>query len=134
MEGMESITFEKNLNAINNLIDGIRNHLTSALELSGDSVGTYVWGIIGGISSEYVDLIIKALLLIKYHLFEIKKHLNTFQEKNELSKVFVGIQNTIDQLNEIRIKSWFIQMEFWFLIEEIQDYAKEMLENFSIYA
>ena len=102
---MESITFEKNLNAINNLIDGIRNHLTSALELSGDSVGTYVGGIIGGISSEYVDLIIKALLLIKYHLFEIKKHLNTFQEKNELSKVFVGIQNTIDQLNEIRIKS-----------------------------
>ncbi len=134
MEGMESITFEKNLNAINNLIDGIRNHLTSALELSGDSVGTYVGGIIGGISSEYVDLIIKALLLIKYHLYEIKKHLNTFQEKNELSKVFVGIQNTIDQLNEIRIKSWFIQMEFWFLIEEIQDYAKEMLENFSIYA
>lgn len=134
MEWMESITFEKNLNAINNLIDGIRNHLTSALELSGDSVGTYVGGIIGGISSEYVDLIIKALLLIKYHLYEIKKHLNTFQEKNELSKVFVGIQNTIDQLNEIRIKSWFIQMEFSFLIEEIQDYAKEMLENFSIYA
>lgn len=100
-----SMSLDKNLNAINNLIDGIRNHLTSALELSGDSVGTYAGGVISGISNEYVDLIIKALLLIKYHLHEIKNHLNDFQEKSELSKIFIGIQNTIDQLNEIRIKS-----------------------------
>jgi len=125
---------ETHLNSINMICNSIMESLSSALEVSGESVGEFWWSMASSISTEFVDLIIKHLLLIKYHLHEIRKHLNDFQEKLDLEKVFVWLQNTIDQLNIIRIQSWFIQREFSFLIEEIQYEARALMEQFSIYA
>lgn len=129
-----SPSVETHLNSINMICNSIMESLSSALEVSGESVGEFWGSMASSISTEFVDLIIKHLLLIKYHLHEIKKHLNDFQEKIDLEQIFIWLQNTIDQLNSIRIQSWFIQREFSFLIEEIQYEAKSLMENFSIYA
>jgi hypothetical protein len=43
--------------------------------------------------------------MIKYHVREIKKFLSSFSSYEDLRNIFVGLQNTIDTLNEIRIKS-----------------------------
>ncbi len=129
-----STKVESHMNSITKLCENISNCLSSALELTWESVGTYTGGIISWISNEYVDLIIKHLLMIKYHVREIKKFLSSFSSYEDLRNIFVGLQNTIDTLNEIRIKSWFIQREFSFLIEEIQHDCNCILENFSIYS
>ena len=135
MNAMETgtIKLETHLNSITKLCENITNCIASALEIWGESVGQYSGSVISGMSWEYVDLIIKHLRLIRYHIAEIKKHLKTFEYKEDLIQVFVGLQSTIDLLNTIRIKSWFIQYNFSFLIEEIQSECLMILENFSIY-
>jgi hypothetical protein len=50
--------------------------LISALEVNAESVGQYGGGVAHQISTEYIDLLIKNILKIKYHLLRLEKEIN----------------------------------------------------------
>ena len=83
---MESLNSIQSNEKLSNLIDKINetcNALISALEVNAQSVGEYGGWVAHQISTEYVDILIKNILKIKYHLLHLEKELKNWLISSE---------------------------------------------------
>ena len=76
MESLNSIQANETLSNLMDKINETCNALISALEINVKSVGQYGGSIAHQINTEYIDILIKNILKIKYHLVRLEKELN----------------------------------------------------------
>ena len=76
MESTNSIQSNENLANLMDKINETCDALISALEINAESVGQYGGWVAHQISTEYIDLLIKNILKIKYHLLRLEKEIN----------------------------------------------------------
>ena len=103
---MESINSIQSNEKLSNLMDKINetcDALISALEVNAQSVGEYGWWVAHQISTEYVDLLIKNILKIKYHLLRLERELNNWliNSQEELKCIVEWLLNTIDTIDTV---------------------------------
>jgi hypothetical protein len=76
MESLNSIQSNEKLSNLMDKINETCDALISALEVNAQSVGEYGGCVAHQINTEYVDILIKNILKIKYHLLRLEKELN----------------------------------------------------------
>jgi hypothetical protein len=135
---MEPLNLSSNVsNNISQLMENINttcNALLSALEVNAQSVGGYGGTILQQFDSEFVDRIIKNLLKIKFHLSKISKELKNglISSPEELTYVFGGLQELIDQFDSLLLQDGFMRNQFSFLIDEMKANITAILEKIDI--
>ena len=113
---MESVNSIQSNEKLSNLMDKINetcNALISALEINAESVGAYGGWVAHQISTEYIDLLIKNILKIKYHLVRLEKELNN------------GLISSQDELK-------YLRNQFSFATDELKDLITKMLDEITI--
>ena len=110
------------------------NALISALEINTQYIGGYTWWIAHKISTEYIDILIKNILKIKYHLFRLEKELNNWliKSKEELKDIVGWLLETLDTIDSICTTDWYLRNQFSFVIEELKTMIIKMLDEINI--
>ena len=134
MESSNSILSNEKLS---NLIDKINetcNALISALEVNAESVGGYSWWVAHQINTEYIDILIKNILKIKYHLLRLEKELNNWfaSSQNELKYIIWGLLDTIDTIDTVCANDGYLRNQFSFATDELKDLITKMLDEITI--
>ena len=134
---MESLNSVQSNEKLSNLMDKISetcNALISALEVNAQSVGEYGGWVAHQINTEYVDLLIKNILKIKYHLFRLEKELNNWliTSKEELKDIVGWLLETLDTIDSICTTDWYLRNQFSFVIEELKTMIIKMLDEINI--
>ena len=134
MESSNSILSNEKLS---NLIDKINetcNALISALEVNAESVGGYSWWVAHQINTEYIDVLIKNILKIKYHLLRLEKELNNWfaSSQNELKYIIWGLLDTIDTIDTVCANDGYLRNQFSFATDELKDLITKMLNEITI--
>lgn len=134
---MESTNLLPSNEKLSNLIDRINetcNALISALEINAESVGGYSGWVAHQISTEYIDILIKNILKIKYHLLHLEKELNngfTFS-KDELKYIIGWLLDTIDAIDTVCTNDWYLRNQFSFATDELKNLINKMLNEITI--
>ena len=134
MESSNSILSNEKLS---NLIDKINetcNALISALEVNAESVGWYSWWVAHQINTEYIDILIKNILKIKYHLLRLEKELNNWfaSSQDELKYIIWGLLDTIDTIDTVCANDGYLRNQFSFATNELKDLITKMLDEITI--
>ena len=134
MESSNSILSNEKLS---NLIDKINetcNALISALEVNAESVGGYSWWVAHQINTEYIDILIKNILKIKYHLLRLEKELNNWfaSSQDELKYIIWGLLDTIDTIDTVCANDGYLRNQFSFATNELKDLITKMLDEITI--
>ena len=134
---MESTNSVQSNEKLSNLMDKINetcDALISALEINAQSVGEYGWWIAHQISTEYVDLLIKNILKIKYHLLRLEKELNNglINSQEELKCIVEWLLNTIDAIDTVCINDGYLRNQFSFATDELKELITKMLDEITI--
>ncbi len=134
---MESINSIQSNEKLSNLMDKINetcDALISALEVNAQSVGEYGWWVAHQISSEYVDLLIKNILKIKYHLLRLERELNNWliNSQEELKCIVEWLLNTIDTIDTVCINDGYLRNQFSFATDELKELITKMLDEITI--
>ena len=134
MESSNSILSNEKLS---NLIDKINetcNALISALEVNAESVGGYSWWVAHQINTEYIDILIKNILKIKYHLLRLEKELNNWfaSSQDELKYIIWGLLDTIDTIDTVCANDGYLRNQFSFATDELKDLITKMLDEITI--
>ena len=134
MESSNSILSNEKLS---NLIDKINetcNALISALEINAESVGGYSWWVAHQINTEYIDILIKNILKIKYHLLRLEKELNNWfaSSQNELKYIIWGLLDTIDRIDTVCANDGYLRNQFSFATDELKELITKMLNEITI--
>lgn len=134
MESSNSILSNEKLS---NLIDKINetcNALISALEVNAESVGWYSWWVAHQINTEYIDILIKNILKIKYHLLRLEKELNNWfaSSQDELKYIIWGLLDTIDTIDTVCANDGYLRNQFSFATDELKDLITKMLDEITI--
>ena len=134
MESSNSILSNEKLS---NLIDKINetcNALISALEINAESVGGYSWWVAHQINTEYIDILIKNILKIKYHLLRLEKELNNWfaSSQDELKYIIWGLLDTIDTIDTVCANDGYLRNQFSFATNELKDLITKMLDEITI--
>ena len=134
MESSNSILSNEKLS---NLIDKINetcNALISALEVNAESVGGYSWWVAHQINTEYIDILIKNILKIKYHLLRLEKELNNWfaSSQDELKYIIWGLLDTIDTIDTVCANNGYLRNQFSFATDELKDLITKMLDEITI--
>jgi len=134
MESSNSILSNEKLS---NLIDKINetcNALISALEVNAESVGGYSGWVAHQINTEYIDILIKNILKIKYHLLRLEKELNNWfaSSQNELKYIIWGLLDTIDTIDTVCANDGYLRNQFSFATNELKDLITKMLDEITI--
>ena len=110
------------------------NALISALEVNAESVWTYGWSVAHQINTEYIDLLIKNILKIKYHLLRLEKELNNWliSDKDELKYIVGWLLDTVDAIDTVCINDWYLRNQFSFATDELKDLITKMLDEITI--
>ena len=134
MDSLNSIQSSEKLSNLINKINETCNALISALEVNAQSVWGYTGWVASQISSEYVDLLIKSLLKIKYHLLRLEKELNNglISSEEELKLIVGWLLDTIDAIDTVCAKDWFLRNQFSFATDELKDLIIKMLDEINI--
>ena len=134
MESSNSILSNEKLT---NLIDKINetcNALISALEVNAESVWSYGGWVAHQINTEYIDILIKNILKIKYHLLRLEKELNNWliTSEEELKCIVWWLLDTIDTIDTVCANDWYLRNQFSFATNELKDLITKMLDEITI--
>ena len=134
MESSNSILSNEKLSNLINKINETCNALISALEINAESVGGYSWWVAHQINTEYIDILIKNILKIKYHLLRLEKELNNWfaSSQNELKYIIWGLLDTIDTIDTVCANDGYLRNQFSFATNELKDLITKMLDEITI--
>ena len=110
------------------------NALISALEVNAQSVGEYGGGVAHKINTEYIDLLIKNILKIKYHLLRLEKELNNglITSQDELKYIVGWLLDTMDTIDTVCANDGYLRNQFSFATDELKDLITKMLDEITI--
>lgn len=127
------------INKINVLVDKINatcDALISALEINSEKVSSYNMTIVDrmNIQSEFVDLVVKNILLIKRHLSELQKKMNdtVLFDTWDLETMVSSLKNTSDNLNQLLISDNNFNNIYSMPVLEIQNMIEDALDEIKI--
>ncbi len=134
---MESTNLIQSNEKLSNLMDKINetcNALISALEVNAESVGSYGGWIAHQINTEYIDILIKNILKIKYHLLRLEKEVNNWliSSEEELKCIIWGLLDTLDTIDEVCINDGYLRNQFSFATDELKELITKMLNEITI--
>ena len=134
---MESTNLIQSNEKLSNLMDKINetcNALISALEVNAESVGSYGGWIAHQINTEYIDILIKNILKIKYHLLRLEKEVNNWliYSEEELKCIIWGLLDTLDTIDEVCINDGYLRNQFSFATDELKELITKMLNEITI--
>ena len=134
MESANSIQSNEKISSLMEKIDETCNALISALEVNAQSVWEYGGWVAHQINTEYVDLLIKNILKIKYHLLRLEKELNNglITSKDELKSIVWGLLDTIDTLDTVCANDGYLRNQFSFATDELKELITKMLDEITI--
>lgn len=134
MESSNSIQSNERLANIMDKINETCNALISALELNAQSVGEYGGWIAHQINTEYVDILIKNILKIKYHLQRLEKELNNWliSSEEELKCIVGWLLDTMDTIDSVCLRDGYLRNQFSFATDELKDMITKMLDEITI--
>ena len=134
MESSNSILSNEKLSNLINKINETCNALISALEINAESVGGYSWWVAHQINTEYIDILIKNILKIKYHLLRLEKELNNWfaSSQDELKYIIWGLLDTIDTIDTVCANDGYLRNQFSFATNELKDLITKMLDEITI--
>ena len=134
---MESVNSIQSNEKLTNLMDKINetcNALISALEVNAESVGQYGGWVAHQITTEYIDLLIKNILKIKYHLVRLEKELNNglISSQEELKFIIGWLLDTLDTIDTVCANDGYLRIQFSFATDELKDLIIKMLDEINI--
>jgi len=134
---MESANLLQSNEKLTNLIEQINdtcNALISALDINAESVGTYTGGVAQQINTEYIDILIKNILKIKYHLLRLEKELHNglINSSDELKFIVEWLLNTVDTIDSLCMNDGYLRNQFSYATDELKDLVNQMLEEINI--
>ena len=134
---MESVNSIQSNEKLTNLMDKINetcNALISALEVNAESVGQYGGWVAHQINTEYIDLLIKNILKIKYHLVRLEKELNNglISSQEELKFIIGWLLDTLDTIDTVCANDGYLRNQFSFATDELKDLITKMLDEITI--
>ena len=134
MESINSIQSNEKLSSLMKKIDETCNALMSALEVNAESIGEYGGWVAHQINTEYVDLLIKNILKIKYHLFRLEKELNNglISSQEELKCIVGWLLDTIDAIDTVCANDGYLRNQFSFATDELKELVTKMLDEITI--
>lgn len=134
MESINSIQSSEKLSQLMDKINETCNALISALEVNAQSVGEYGGWIAHKISTEYIDILIKNLLKIKYHLQRLQKELDNglITSEEELKCIVWWLLDTLDTIDSVCLNDWYLRNQFSFATDELKDMIIKMLDEVTI--
>lgn len=134
MESWNSTKLNEKLIQTMDKINETCNALISALEVNAQAVWEYGGGVAHKINSEYVDILIKNILKIKYHLFRLKKELSNWliTSQDELKYIVGGLLDTMDTIDTVCANDGYLRNEFSFATDELKDLITKMLNEITI--
>ena len=134
MESLNSIQSSEKLSNLMDKINETCNALISALEVNAESVGQYGGWVAHQINTEYVDILIKNILKIKYHLIRLEKELNKWliTSEDELKCIVGWLLDTIDTIDTVCVNNGYLRNEFSFATDELKDLITKMLDEITI--
>ena len=134
MESINSIQSSEKLPQLMDKINETCNALISALEVNAQSIGEYGGWIAHKISTEYIDILIKNLLKIKYHLQRLQKELDNglITSEEELKCIVWWLLDTLDTIDSVCLNDWYLRNQFSFATDELKDMIIKMLDEVTI--
>ena len=134
MESLNSIQSNEKLSNIMDKISETCNALISALEVNAQSVWEYGGWIAHQINTEYVDILIKNILKIKYHLLRLEKELSNglISSEDELKCIVGWLLDTLDTINEVCLNDGYLRNQFSFATDELKELIIKMLDEITI--
>lgn len=134
---MESLNSIQSNEKLSNLVDKINetcNALISALEVNAQSVGEYGGWVAHQINTEYVDILIKNILKIKYHLIRLEKELNNglISSEEELKCIIWWLLDTMDTIDTVCANDGYLRNQFSFATDELKELIIKMLDEINI--
>ena len=134
MESLNSIQSNEKLSNLMDKINETCDALISALEVNAESVGSYGGWVAHQINTEYIDLLIKNILKIKYHLFRLERELNNglITSRDELKYIVEWLLDTIDTIDTVCANDGYLRNQFSFATDELKDLITKMLDEITI--
>ena len=134
MESTNPILSNENLANLMDKINETCDALISALEINAEAVGQYGGWVAHQISTEYIDLLIKNILKIKYHLLRLEKEINHWliNSQDELKSIVEWLLNTIDTIDTICSNDGYLRNQFSFATDELKDLITKILNEIDI--
>ena len=134
MESANSIQSNEKLSNLMDKINETCDALVSALEVNAESIGQYGGWIAHQINTEYIDLLIKNILKIKYHLFRLEKELNNWliSSQDELKYIVEWLLDTIDTIDTVCANDGYLRNQFSFATDELKDLISKILDEITI--
>ena len=134
MESANSIQSNEKLSNLMDKINETCDALISALEVNAESVGSYGGWVAHQINTEYVDILIKNILKIKYHLVRLEKELNNglISSQDELKFIVGWLLDTIDAIDTVCANDWYLRNQFSFATDELKELITKMLDEITI--
>ena len=110
------------------------NALISALEVNAQAVWEYGGGVAHKINTEYVDILIKNILKIKYHLFRLGKELDNglISSQDDLKYIVWWLLDTMDTIDTACANDGYLRNQFSFATDELKDLIIKMLDEITI--
>ncbi len=134
MESANSIQSNEKLSSLMEKIDETCNALMSALEINAQSIGEYGGWVAHQINTEYIDILIKNILKIKYHLMRLEKELNNglISSEEELKCIIWWLLDTMDTIDTVCANDGYLRNQFSFATDELKDLIIKMLDEINI--
>ena len=134
MESSNSILSNEKLSNLMDKINETCNALISALEVNAESVGGYSGWVAHKINTEYIDILIKNILKIKYHLLRLEKELNNglISSQDELKFIIWWLLDTIDTIDTVCANDGYLRNQFSFATDELKELITKMLDEITI--
>ena len=134
MESSNSIQSNEKLSNLMDKINETCDALISALEVNAESVGSYGGWVAHQINTEYIDLLIKNILKIKYHLLRLQKELNNglINSQDELKCIVWWLLDTIDTIDTVCANDGYLRNQFSFATDELKELITKMLDEITI--
>ena len=134
MESSNSIQSNEKLSNLMDKINETCNALISALEVNAEAVGQYGGWVAHQINTEYIDILIKNILKIKYHLVRLEKELNNglITSQDELKFIVGWLLDTIDTIDTVCANDGYLRNQFSFATDELKELITKMLDEITI--
>ena len=134
MESSNSIQSNERLANLMDKINETCNALISALEVNAQAVGEYGRWVAHQINTEYIDILIKNILKIKYHLVRLEKELNNglITSQDELKLIVGWLLDTMDTIDTVCTNDGYLRNQFSFATDELKDLITKMLDEINI--
>ena len=116
-------------------IAGTCDQLIGALEVSKEGVSSYGMRITDKVmGTEFVDRVIGNLLLLKRHIFDLRKFApDHFQDKEGIKHVVEHLLETSDKLKLKMLENNYFQRTYGYLVLEIDEMITHIIEKMPVH-